>query len=257
MSTTATDASDATTRLASAAPAWAVQMRRINNWMLYDLGGGARPWKFSWIINFQKGGTFLFLGALMWFYAGQTPAAKSPAAWTYLALHGSYGLIWLLKDLSFPDPGWQHKITIGGGLMALFALAMYWSFGWLLISGTSQPHYPLPQTAWFCLCTSLCMVGSALMIAADAQKYYTLRVKRGLITDGVHSYIRHPNYLGEMMIYGGFALMVWHWLPFVWLAYIWSALFATNMAMKEASMSRYPEWAAYKKRTWWLLPFVF
>jgi len=26
--------------------------------------------------------------------------------------------------------------------------------------------------------------------------------------------------------------------------------------MKEASMSRYGEWAAYKKRTWWLLPFV-
>jgi len=26
--------------------------------------------------------------------------------------------------------------------------------------------------------------------------------------------------------------------------------------VKEASMSRYPEWAAYKKRTWWLIPFV-
>jgi len=26
--------------------------------------------------------------------------------------------------------------------------------------------------------------------------------------------------------------------------------------MKEASMSRYPEWASYKKRTWWLIPFV-
>jgi len=26
--------------------------------------------------------------------------------------------------------------------------------------------------------------------------------------------------------------------------------------MKEASMSRHPEWAAYKKRTWWLIPFV-
>ena len=51
------------------------------------------------------------------------------------------------------------------------------------------------------------------MIAADAQKYFTLRVKRGLITDGVHRYVRHPNYLGEMMIYGSFALMVWHWLP--------------------------------------------
>jgi hypothetical protein len=28
------------------------------------------------------------------------------------------------------------------------------------------------------------------------------------------------------------------------------------MVMKEASMSRYPDWAAYKKRSWWLIPFL-
>src|SRR3546814_12138627 len=76
---------------------------------------------------------------------------------------------------------------------------MYWSFGWLLISGTSQPDYPLPDAMWFCLCVSLCIIGSVIMIAADAQKYFTLRVQRGLITDGMHRYVRHPNYLGEMM----------------------------------------------------------
>ena len=40
------------------------------------------------------------------------------------------------------------------------------------------------------------------------------------------------------------------------LAWVWGCLFAVNMVLKEASMSRYPEWAAYKKRSWWLLPFV-
>ena len=25
---------------------------------LNDFGGGPRPWKFSWVINFQKAGTF-------------------------------------------------------------------------------------------------------------------------------------------------------------------------------------------------------
>lgn len=239
------------------APAWAIALRRYNNWLMYDLGGGLRPWKFAWIINVQKGGTFFFLGLVMWLYAPTTPAATSPAAWVYLALHGSYGLVWLLKDFCFPDPGWQHRITIGGGLFALFGLAVYWSFGWLLISGTATPDYPLPEPAWFALCISLVITGSALMVAADAQKFYTLRLQRGLITDGVHRFIRHPNYLGEMMIYLGFALLVLHWLPFLWLAYIWLTLFATNMVLKEASMSRYPEWAAYKKRSWWLLPRVF
>jgi protein-S-isoprenylcysteine O-methyltransferase Ste14 len=59
-----------------------------------------------------------------------------------------------------------------------------------------------------------------------------------------------------MMIYGGLALLVWHWIPFVVLAWVWTDLFLTNMVMKEASMSRYPEWAAYKKRTKWVIPFV-
>ena len=56
------------------------------------------------------------------------------------------------------------------------------------------------------------------------------------------------------MIYGSYALLVWHWLPVVILAWIWIGIFAVNMVLKEASMSRYPEWAAYKRRTGWLLP---
>lgn len=241
----------------ASAPAWARALRRFNDWWLHDLGGGPRPLKFSWIINAQKGGTFLFLGTLMAIYADRTPAATSTAAWVYLAMHGSYGLIWLMKDLAFPDPGWQVRVTIGSSIAGMAGLAMYWSFGWLLISGTAQPQYPLPDAAWFCLCVSLCMTGSALMIAADAQKYFTLRLKPGLIEDGVHRHVRHPNYLGEMMVYGSFAMMVWHWLPVLWLAYVWLSLFAVNMAMKEASLSRHPQWTAYRRRSWWLLPGVF
>ncbi len=233
-------------------PAWAAFLRRLTTWLVEDAGGGPRPWKFSWVINFQKGGTFFFLGFLIWWYDNQ-----SVAAWVYLALHGSYGLIWLIKDLTFPDPGWQKRITILGGIHAFVGvLGWYWVFGWLLIAGVSDPVYPLPEPAWFALCISLCLVGSVLMIAADAQKFYTLRWRRGLITDGLHRWIRHPNYLGEMMIYGSFALMVWHWLPVLVLAWVWIGVFAVNMVHKEASMSRYPEWADYRKRSWWLIPGV-
>ena len=231
-------------------PAWAAAIGRINYHLTNDFGGGPRPWTLAWIINFQKAGTFLFLGLLiLWYHNTRT------AAWVYLAMHGSYGLVWIIKDLTFPVPNWQRRITIGAGIVSfLSVLAWYWVFGWLLISGVSRPQYPLPDYAWFCLCISLCILGCAIMMAADAQKYFTLRVKPGLITDGLYRYIRHPNYLGEMMIYGSFALMVWHWLPFVVLASVWSWLFAVNMVLKEASLSRYPEWAAYKKRSWWLLP---
>lgn len=246
----------ATATIPAKAPAWAVTLRRFNDRLLHDLAGGPRVLKLAWVINAQKAGTFFFLGFLMWLYADETPAATAPAAWIYLAMHGSYGLVWLLKDMTFPDPSWQVRVTWGSALASASGLGMYWSFGWLLISGAAHPDYPLPDAAWFCLCVSLCILGSGIMIASDCQKYYTLRLERGLITDGMHRYIRHPNYLGEMMIYGSFALMVAHWLPWVWLAFIWLSVFAVNMVMKEASLSRYPEWAAYKKRTWWLVPYV-
>ena len=232
------------------APAWALAMRRMTDYLVQDAGGGPRPWKFAWVINFQKCGTFLFLGLLMWYYRND-----SMAAWVYLAMQGSYGIAWFIKDMAFPDPGWQKRITIGGGIMAFAGvLGWYWVFGWLLISGTSQPDYPLADGAWFALCISLCIVGTVIMVAADAQKYFTLRERRGLITDGMHRYVRHPNYLGEMMIYGSFAMIVWHWLPVVVLAWVWLGIFAVNMILKEASMSRYPEWAVYRERTGWLLP---
>ena len=236
-----------------AAPAWARTLRRFTNWLGWDIGGGPRPWKMSWVINFQKAGTFPLMAFFIWYYGATT----STAAWIYMALHGTYGLVWLIKDVAFPDAGWQGRVTLLGGVNAfLTLLGLYWVFGWLLISGVSQPHYPLPEPAWFALCISICMLGCVLMIAADAQKFFTLRVQRGLITDGVHRYIRHPNYAGEMMIYASFAMLVWHWFPVAVLAWVWLGVFTPNMLMKEASMSRYPEWAVYKKRSWWVIPFV-
>ena len=92
------------------------------------------------------------------------------------------------------------------------------------------------------------------MIAADAQKYFTLRVRSGLITDGMYRFVRHPNYLGEMLIYISFALMIWDRLAVLVLAWIWGGLFVVNMMLQEVSLSRYPEWAEYKRRTWWLVP---
>jgi protein-S-isoprenylcysteine O-methyltransferase Ste14 len=227
-------------------------MGRVNHYIKNDFGGGPRPWTLAWVINFQKLGTFAVLGVFIAWYHN-----TSDAAWIYLAMQGASCLVWIIKDLAFPDPNFHKRITVGAGIASfLSVLGWYWVFGWLLISRVAQPAYPLPDYAWFGLCISLCILGCVIMTAADAQKYFTLRVKRGLITNGMYRFIRHPNYLGEMMTYGSFTLMVWHWLPVVVLAWIWGGQFAVNMTLKEASMSRYHEWADYKKRSWWLLPLV-
>lgn len=238
--------------MTATAPRWAATLQRVTRHCSEDLFGGPRPWRLSTVINLQKGGTLPVLALLMW-----RDGAPTPAAWIYLALHGGYGLVWLFKDLAFPDPRWRVPVTIGGGLASfVLVLGPYWIPGWLLISHRVAPAYPLPASAWFAGCTLLCLLGTALMIAADAQKFFTLRARPGLIMDGVFRYVRHPNYLGEMMIYAAFALLVWHWIAAAILAWVWGTVFAVNMVMKEASLARHPEWAAYRARTWWVVPGV-
>ncbi|MEL7010308.1 MAG: hypothetical protein AAGM29_17120, partial [Cyanobacteria bacterium J06588_4] len=68
---------------------------------------------------------------------------------------------------------------------------------------------------------------------------------------------RNPNYLGEILIYLGFALLACHWLPLVILGVFAALIFFPNMKKKDESLSRYPEFAAYKERSGMLLPKLF
>lgn len=136
-------------------------------------------------------------------------------------------------------------------------LSLYWLAGWLLISGTAQPQLSLPAPVWFGLCVFICLLGCVIMVAADVQKYVTLQLQRADHHGHVQVEVRHPNYLGEMMIYGSLALLAWTGYRCWCWPITGAACSPTNMVMKEASMSRYPQWAAYKQRSWWLVPFIF
>lgn len=232
------------------APALVRKLAALNRYLSEDFLGGPKRLKLAWVINLQKGGTLVFVGALMLWYGD-----RSAAAFTYLALHGAYGLVWLLKDAVLPDPGWERRITVGGAFMSvLLVLGPYWFAPVLLISDVLGPAKPQPSNLVLGAAIFLHTLGVVLMMVADAQKFFTLKHQRGLIQDGLFKRIRHPNYLGEMLIYGSYALIVGHWIPWLVLGFVWSQVFLPNMLMKEASMSRYPEWEAYKRRTGFLLP---
>ena len=232
------------------APAFAVAMSKFSAYVSQDLLGGPKFWKLAWIINFQKFGTFFFVGGLIYYFENY-----STAAWVYLALHGSYGFCWLLKDLTFPDASWDVKITFGGALMSFVSvLGPYWVAPFLLISGILGPEYTSPSDMLLMLYIFIHTLGVAIMLSADAQKFYTLKYQTGLISEGMFKYIRHPNYLGEIMIYGSYALIVGHWIPWAILAWVWLGFFLPNILLKESSLSRYPEWPEYKKRSKMLIP---
>jgi protein-S-isoprenylcysteine O-methyltransferase Ste14 len=214
-----------------------------------DFLGGPKALKLAWVINFQKGGTSVVIVLLMWLYNN-----FSTPAWAYLALHGTYGLCWILKDLAFPDRNWQRRVTFGGAALAfLLVLGPYWALPFLMISDVLGAP-PAPSGPLLALAISLHTLGVSLMLASDAQKHFTLKYRRGLIEDGFFRHVRHPNYLGEVMIYGSYALLVGHWIAWAILACVWVGVFLPNMLLKELSLSRYPQWAAYRARTGMLLP---
>jgi protein-S-isoprenylcysteine O-methyltransferase Ste14 len=67
---------------------------------------------------------------------------------------------------------------------------------------------------------------------------------------------RNPNYLGELLIYVGFGLLAMHWIPMVVLALFVAIVWVPNMLRKDRSLSRYPEFEAYKRQSKMFIPFL-
>jgi protein-S-isoprenylcysteine O-methyltransferase Ste14 len=104
-------------------------------------------------------------------------------------------------------------------------------------------------------CVALYGLGVFLHYSADMQKNMALKLRPGvLLKDGLWSRIRNPNYLGELFIYGSFVILAGHWAPALVLAAFIGIEWIPNMLKKDRSLSRYPEFADYKKRSWLFIP---
>ena len=136
------------------------------------------------------------------------------------------------------------------GLKIWIALTFYWSAPWIIVSQDVRApawHLGLAVLAWG--------LGVFLHFASDMQKHMHLRHAAGtLLTEGLWSRCRNPNYLGELLIYASFASLALHWLPLAWLAAFVLGVWAPNMLRKDRSLSRYPEFAAWKERSWLFIP---
>ncbi|MBB3778788.1 protein-S-isoprenylcysteine O-methyltransferase Ste14 [Xanthomonas arboricola] len=182
---------------------------------------------------------------LMWCHHNWTVEA-----FIYLSIHGAYSLLWLLKGATYPDRRFQSSLPGRIGFFFIFLpLAGYYLAPYLLISR----HVQLPPPV-IGLILLLFTFGIFLHYVADAQKYYTLKIRKGLIEEGVFGRTRNPNYLGEIMIYSSFSLASYHWLPWLILGTWIFIFFVKSMHRKDESLSRYPGFEEYRKRTGLLLP---
>jgi protein-S-isoprenylcysteine O-methyltransferase Ste14 len=205
--------------------------------------------KHKFYIDTHKGITPVVILILLAVYS----QGSNPTAWVYLALHGTYGLLWVLKSRFFPDRSWERRVSLGYGLATWAGLSLYWIAPVILMSrGVQAPLWLLG------LSTSLYALGVFFHFAADIQKFTALRLNPGaLITDGLFSLSRNINYFGELLIYLAFALLPLHPLPLMVLLAFLLFVWVPNMRKKEKSLERYPEFGEYKTRTRWFIPFLF
>ncbi|MCK4725423.1 MAG: DUF1295 domain-containing protein [Anaerolineales bacterium] len=173
-------------------------------------------------------------------------------AWVYLAVHGTYGFLWVLKSQIFPDKQWEERTSWAYGAVIWLGLSLYWVTPWIITSQSVQ------DASWYlAICISIYTLGVFLHFTSDMQKYTSLKLNpERLITTGLMARTRNINYFGELLIYGSFALLARHWLPsailMAWVLFIW----VPNMLKKDHSLSRYPDFKAYKERTKLFIPFL-
>ncbi len=200
-------------------------------------------------IDSHKAVTGLFVLLLMAIYHQW----HNPTAWIYLALHGTYGVLWVLKSRIFPDKSWEQPATWRFALIAWGGLSVYWVAPWILTSrGVQAPPW------YLAMCVCLYTFGVFFHFASDMQKYMWLKLRPGqLLTQGLWARVRNPNYFGELLIYLGFGLLAIHWLPVLLLAAFVLVYWMPNMRRKDASLARYPDFAGYKAQSKLFIPGIF
>ena len=197
------------------------------------------------IVNIQKSSTIIVMYLLMIYFNNY-----SKGAYIYLCLHGSYGLIWLLKDMLFPDKSMHVKTCFlpAGALITL--LLLYWGIGFEMIYGLGIQE---PSNGRIFICFFIYSFGLIFMLCTDLQKYLILQYKKGLITNYFLAYNRNTNYLGEIMIYFSFALIVGRLECYLLLIFVWMSFFVGRIYLKEKSLEKKDGYKEYKKNSYIIL----
>lgn len=190
--------------------------------------------------------------AVVLWMMGRFDAWDNPTAWLYLAIHGSYGVLWTLKSRIFGDAQWERPLTAIRTLGGVVVLSSYWIAPLLICH---DDHRAAPAVA--AVAVALYAIGVFLHFAADMQKWMHLRLRPGTLLDyGLWAKTRNPNYLGELLIYGSFALLAGHPVPWMILAFVVGAVWVPNMRRKDRSLSRHSGFPAWEQKSTLLVPWL-
>ncbi len=223
----------------------------------------------AYTIDFCKGITpFVIVLLMIAFREAPYNALENPSAWAYLGTHGSYGLLWICKNIyGFGDESFSQNGSILGQLSTLIMLVHYWLPIWLICSCRTDPP-PLWSVA---LGIFLYGCGVFFHFSADIQKAQYIELKTllrkelgndesqrligNVLQSRLFSVCRNPNYFGEFLIYMSFCVLSFRWLPFVTFGAFMLIVWSSFILKKEKSMQRHgEEFANYQAATAIVVP---
>lgn len=179
-------------------------------------------------------------------------------------LFSSYGILWVLKSHTFYDRSFYHNEqyihTLTNSIVNYSSVSIYYLFPYV----TAKNTHEISNIETY-ISIILYSIGMFLHHCSDAQKFYTLealnkfKTEDKLITTGLYSLIRHPNYSGEFLIW--FSLMIvsgfTHPLSYVPVAWLFVATVLVGMPTKEKSLKRYDNYKNWEQDTKKLIPFIY
>ena len=197
------------------------------------------------IVNIQKGSTFFIMYLLMLSFQN-----FSTGSYIYLSLHGSYGIIWVIKDMIFPDKSMHVKTCFLPACALISLLFFYWCIGFEMIYGLGIQE---PSNLRIFLCFIIYSFGLVFMLCADLQKYLILRYRKVLVDNYFLAWNRNTNFLGEIMIYFCFAFIVGRIECYLLLILVWSTFFVGRIYLKEKSLQKKEGYDSYAKKSYLIL----
>ena len=174
----------------------------------------------TWLVMGNRATNLLLVTVLLMLFLIRHPrrGARSPVLGRLIALAGTFLPLWI-SALS-----WRHTAP---GLLTV-SLATSW----------------------------MGMVGMLIALASLGRCFGLFPEVRGLVTTGLYKWIRHPLYLSEAVMVLGVLLPVFSWRAAAAYA-LWLGMQIWRLYREEDALERvFPEYEAYRQRTWRLLPGV-
>lgn len=120
-----------------------------------------------------------------------------------------------------------------------------------LLGNTGDPHFSILHTLSFAA-----IIGGLILISISWKILYNATKRKTIAKTGPYKYIRHPQYVGFVVIILGF-LMQWPTIPTLIMAPILAIMYI-RLAQKEERevIQKYPQYRDYLKNTPAFLPSV-